>query len=309
MPISIKSDRLLVEMYSPEDGLITTRFDRAAHIFNIELDGKHRFCVPEQRLPERVTSNGYGLCNEFVWPELSLESKAGERFPKLGVGILTQPEDNKPFSFFDAYESELATLDISGRQDRVVITHEMPLCRGVGARIYRKAVVQENNLFLHTTIENTGTRALDLSEYNHNFVAIDDLPVGPGYHLYVPFDKKLADIDGAGFTIGARNPVPGFVVMEKENYITWTRPADGLSWFKRSEEADIRLMAGYHWRLSHDHSPAWIRESQSFAPGAFAFWGVEHTICPEIFIKINVAPGQRQAWTRIWTFGCREGDA
>jgi len=309
MTISIKSDRLLVEMFSPEDGLITTRFDRAAHIFNIVLDGKHRFCVPEQRLPDRVTSFGNGLCSEFVWPELALEAKAGEQFAKLGVGLLTQTQDNKPFGFFDKYETLLPDLDISGREDRVVFTLDMPLCQGVGARVYRKVVVQENNLFIHTTLENTGSRTLDLSEYNHNFVAIDDIPVGPGYHFYMPFDKSLASVAGLGATIGAREPAPGLLVNDKPNYVSWSRVCDGLTWFKRAEEADIKPMAGYHWRLSHDNSPAWIRESQSFAPHAFAFWGVEHCVCPEIFMKINVPPGQKQAWTRIWTFGCREGDS
>ena len=308
MPISIDSGRLHVEMFSPEDGLVTTRFDRACHIYKVVLDGKHSFCVPEQQIKSRVTSNGNGLCAQFMWPELGLETTAGERFAQLGVGLLTQVKDNQPYDKFGKYEAELSDMRMETMPDRVLFVHDIPECRGVSVRIYREAILWENTLTVFTNMENTGERTLDLSEYNHNFISIDNLPVGPGYHLHIPFDRNLSNLTMVCSTIDNQQPVSELILMENNQTATWSRPMDGLTYFKRTEQRDILPMARYHWKLTHDTSPAWVSEMLSFAPHALALWGVEHCVCPEVYVKINVEPGVKQAWSRTWIFGCRPED-
>ena len=92
-----------VELRLPGSEPAWTRFDLSGMISQVTLHGKHRFCQPEQteKHPNRVTCYGFGLSSEFCMNELPSELPAGEKFPKPGVGILTQNHDIAVFKDFD----------------------------------------------------------------------------------------------------------------------------------------------------------------------------------------------------------------
>ncbi|MCL2055727.1 MAG: hypothetical protein FWH02_00735 [Oscillospiraceae bacterium] len=303
MPITISTDRLRVEMLCADDTPVSHRFDRSCFITDVTLDGKHKFCVPEQYDQSRVTSFGAGICAEFVWQEISGDVRAGEKFPKFGTGLLTQIEDNAPYRMFADYELEAYPITAETGADFARFCHDIPLCMDTGAKIYREASVRDNMLTIYTTIENTGARVLQLAEYNHNFLSIDGLPVGPGYLLHIPFDGTLEKIAQCGFTQKSRGEViPGLMLPQENKTIAWGKGMDGRTFFKETESPDILPMARYFWKLTHENSPASVEETVSFAPRRFALWGIEHCICPEVFVGIYVKPGEKQSWSRTWTF-------
>ena len=95
-----------VELRLPGSEPAWTRFDLSGMISQVTLHGKHRFCQPEQteKHPNRVTCYGFGLSSEFCMNELPSELPAGEKFPKPGVGILTQKANGGAYDIFNLYE-------------------------------------------------------------------------------------------------------------------------------------------------------------------------------------------------------------
>ena len=63
----LKNQYLTVTVRLPEENPKTQRFDTAAVISQVVLNGRHTFCQPEQLLQHRVNTDGCGLCSEFLW--------------------------------------------------------------------------------------------------------------------------------------------------------------------------------------------------------------------------------------------------
>ena len=52
------------------------------------------------------------------------------------------------------------------------------------------------------------------------------------------------------------------------------------------------------WTLLHEPSGVQIQEYDDFAPGRVAVWGVEHVVSAEVFMDIDLKPGQSLNWQR-----------
>ena len=60
--------------------------------------------------------------------------------------------------------------------------------------------------------------------------------------------------------------------------------------------------APFSFRMTSDNSTLSVTEEGSFTPARAVVWGVEHCMCCEVFVQLDVAPGEEQEWTRTWTF-------
>lgn len=281
------------------------RFDSNGMIEQVVLNGKHTFCVPEQLDPGRVTTYGFGLCSEFIWNELACETKKGEQFPKLGVGILTQIEDGMRFDKWKHYELKRFKKSYEVKNNKVIFTEEPEKCMGIAARILKSVSLYNNTITVSTTIENIGEKKLDLAEFQHNFTAIDNLPAGPGYCLKLPFDGgidsdqwDIRELDGRGVPAG---PVPSMLRIQGDS-VYWKDSMDHKTYHKITRGAKIRSLPEYSWKLSHEASPASVREICHFLPDRFSLWAVEHVISTEVFCRICVEPGERMHFARTWVF-------
>ena len=300
----IASNHLEVYLHLPGMPPVSERFDRAAVVEQVVLNGTHRFCEPEQVKPERVTCYGMGISGEFSGPGWAEQAAPGQLFPKLGVGLLTQRPEGGPHTVWRHYEIDPFETEVYLQEDRALFIQQPKPCMGIVARIYKELRVYRNTLTLSTMLENVGERALELTEYQHNFFSIDHLPVGPGYRLEVPFDGEISAIADATRTMvpGEKGELlPGALTAQGQT-IVWNQPIVNSSFYKATESAGILPMARYGWKLSHEDSPCSVREDVSFVPARLAVWGIEHCICAEVFAPISVQPGGRQAYSRTWTF-------
>jgi hypothetical protein len=59
---------------------------------------------------------------------------------------------------------------------------------------------------------------------------------------------------------------------------------------------------GYQWELSYLPGDVKIREYDDFTPCRVAVWGTSHVISAEIFVDINLKPGEVMNWTRKYEF-------
>ena len=187
--IKIASDRLVVELLEPGSAAYArTRFDWTGFITQVILDGKHTVCVPESPIAGEGTG-GIGLCSEFgsSIPVGYDDAAPGEKFPKFGVGVLERVDDTEYSSFYP-YPNTPYPIRVETETSAVTFTVDPIPVRGYAVRLTKRVEVVENHLLIRSRLHNLGEKRIVTQEYNHNFVGIDNAPIGPDYTLNVPFD-------------------------------------------------------------------------------------------------------------------------
>lgn len=301
----IQNDRVRVHFRFTPGEIYSERFEAIGVMDQITLDGRYMFCEPEQRRPGRVTCHGVGLCGEYVWDELAQEAAPGQEFPKLGVGLLTQRPEGGRYNMWKHYDVTPFPSRVSYDADRAVFIQEPVECLGVAAEIVKEVWLEENTIHTRTTVTNAGERPLELSEYQHNFVSLNGLEIGPGYFLDVPFDATLHRISKSAFNLdnldNLETRLSGFMETSG-NSVYWLRPMDGHGYHKITEKSDLHMENGAYWRLRHTVSPLSVKERISFQPSRLVIWGIEHCVCAEVYVPICVPRGGAQTWERTWIF-------
>lgn len=285
--LALESPRLRVEMALPGAMYQGSRWSWSGFITQATLDNRHTFCTSEGE--EEGSSRGIGLCNEWgIFAPVGYDSaRAGERFPKLGVGLLTRPDD-KPYNFTRPYEIEPfeRRIEHAASTSSVQIVTEPLECRGYAARLREVFGVQENRLRIETEIENVGSRTIQTHEYRHNFLAIDGATIGPDYTLSVPYRIEASDEIAPDLRISEREV--GFKRTPHEAFLQVLGGAPGAG-------------NGAWWELRHA-SGVRVRETVSVALEELKVWGAAHVLSPEAFVPVRVEPGARQAWAREYKF-------
>lgn len=287
--IVLKNERLQVSVLKPGDPAYRrTRFDWTGFMHSVVLDGKHTFTVKEQEDPARSTTGGEGFCCEYPFDDVILEAKVGERFPKPGVGLLLK-KDEEPYRFARDYDVIPFEKSYTAKEDQVVFVQEPMPALGYAFREIKKITLNENSLVVTTTLENVGEKELKLEEYNHNFVGIDHLPIGPDYTLHYPgFDfTNLRDCD---------------CIKADRDQLTWfTAPPRGFYYeLPTPQEND----APYNWKLVNHKAGAGVCEKVDAPLGISRckLWGVQHVSSCEVMVRLQIPEGESLTWSRTLTF-------
>jgi hypothetical protein len=316
-PIIIQSSRLGVEIAQPGTAYTGTRFDWSAFITQVTLDGKHTFCMPES-LVEGQGTGGIGLCNEFgnEWAVGYDEAQPGELFPKLGIGLLKRPDEGR-YNFFRPHELvEKFPIQIEAGTDTARFTVEPVECQGYAVRLEKTVRVVENTLILDYRLENTGSKAIVTHEYCHNFLGIDQLPIGPEYKLVFPQEVQ-------------REPLPESLHQRLPRLLRWLpkalkqKLAEGylqrmnaamvmqgseITWNETPKGAFFARLTGFEprsqaqWELVHTPSGLRVQEIDDFTPTRLIVWGTGHVVSAEVYTDIRLQPGEVGHWARKYVF-------
>lgn len=291
MSIRIESESLTVEIGKPGN-YTGSRFDWTGFIKQVTLrDYGHTFCTVESHKPGQGTG-GKGLCNEFgIRAPIGYDNvEIGQQFPKIGVGLLTRTNE-KPYDFFSNYAVDPFVVHTDTTTDSVRFVSEAKNCRGY-AVIFEKVIsVKGYELNISYTLDNVGTEPIVTNEYVHNFIALNNKPIGPDYVLRFPNEvmpsDEISELQREGLSI-------------ENNEILWKEPVSKVFY---------SLFAGfqnptppYYWELVHKKEKVGLRESGSEAVSSMALWGEPHVVSPEVFIDINIKPGEIQKWNRTFKF-------
>jgi hypothetical protein len=315
-PIRLESTRLTVEVAHPGTAYQRTRFDWTGFITQITLDGKHTFCAVEDPDPAKG-SGGIGLCGEFGIEKAIgyADSQPGEAFPKLGIGLLKRPEEAN-YRFFVPHDIvQLFPIEVSSTSNSARFQVEPLDCRGYAVGQTKTVSVEENWLTIAYELENRGNKPIHTHEYCHNFIAVDDQTVGPDYALHFPFAVSIRPnyesfrgylppllrriTPGFVLKMMVQQMVSSSVIEPRGNEIGWKAVPTGaffchpLGFFKTDQA---------QWELTHIPSGVRVREYDDFAPARVALWGTKHVVSPEVYIDIDLEPGQRQTWSRRYEF-------
>lgn len=283
---------LEVKIEEPGTYYAQTRFDWTGFISQVTLlEGGHTFCVPESWEPGQGTG-GAGLCNEFgITAPPGYETAApGEQFPKLGIGLLTRADAGE-YKFFVNYPLEPFAIEaVQEDEGTITFTTSSRETRGYAAELKKTLSLRENKLHLRYALTNIGTKPIETDEYVHNFLGIDNKPMGPDYRLQFPFEIVPVQ--------------PNRETMDEINLT-----GNSVSWPGRPTKDFYFMMEGfsakglpYLWDVCHLPSGTGVREISDYEVYRAAVWGQGHVVSPELFVKISVNPGKQQVWERVYEF-------
>ena len=279
--MKLKNNRLQIT-FEDSSTMTTPRFSHTGFITEVLLDGTYQFCMPEQLLLNRRNSHGFGLCGEFVLPTGEL-AKCGECFFKPGIGFVRQTADFQRFNIFGTYEVQQFPITIHQESDSSISFFQKGLpWKGYCADIKKTYSLKENQLILDIEVTNTGNEILELSEYQHNFISLEQKPVGPGYVLELPCDKNLSQLEDATLSWGDERHLDSAVYL-KDHSVHWKDFMDEKVLYHESYDALSEVPAS--WTLSHEDSPVSVSEKVDFTPSMIIVWSVEHCVCAELYYK------------------------
>ncbi len=283
--VTLKKGDLEIHVLTPHSPVYNrARFNHAGFIPYVSYKGVC-FAEPEQRDPERVTSAGAGLCSQYFFTGAEEEAREGDDFLRLGIGVMKREKElihfmrNAPFTPLD--------MLMDAGEDSARFQVSSPKVGGYAYDENRLVELNENSITISVAFTNTGDKPISTTEYNHNFVSLGGLPIGPAYTLELPFCR---DVD---------RMKPDCGLIQKSQGVSWAAAPEHAFY---CEFHDIAPAAPYAWKLTHAESSASIIEYVDFVPEHVTVWGVEHCACAEVFAPFSVQPGQTARWSRRWVF-------
>jgi hypothetical protein len=288
MSIVLKNSKLRIEIDKPGQNYRASRFDWTGKITQVTYNNKYTFCTDESLEPGLLNVKGRGLYNEFGISEALgyAECKPGKNFTKIGIGLLRK-ENEESYNFFKDYKvTPFKTLYKSDSQYAIFITYPTP-CNGYAVELTKNISLNDSSFTVFYNLKNTGEKTIKTNEYCHNFLAVNHRRIGREYKLHFPFNidsekiKEFVD--------------PDEVLQIDRNDISW-KSAYKNQFFLGSLEGGKKVKAS--WALENSLLKVGIKESGSFVPEKINLWGNTHVVSPEIFIKIDLAPGKSMNWVR-----------
>ena len=272
------------------------RFDWSGNMSSLEYSGHTYFGQWFSKYSPRIHDVIMGPVEDFTPLDYS-ETKKGESFIKIGVGVLYKL-DEKPYDFSRYYEIlNPGKWSVKKNKDKVLFVHDLQ--DKIYSYHYEKTVQlikDKPELVLTHSLKNTGNHVIETSVYDHNFFVIDKYPTGPGLVVRFPFNLKY-DKNGP--------EVVGWGEMGeiKDNQISFLRTIGN------GEFVECPVIEGYgptskdyEIRIENRITGAGVRITCDQSFFKLAFWACPTTLCPEPYIKIKVEPGKEITWTIRYEF-------
>lgn len=281
----------------PNDGV---RFDRAGFITEVVLNNEIHFCGNENKNNIHKTTHGRGLCCEYKM-DASSEAKVGERYPKLGVGLVLKENDEK-YHFTGTYDIEYFPVEVQSGDTWAEFKTADVLCCGYAAEQVKKVSIEGNVLTVEYELKNVGEKEIVTDEYCHNFINIDGYAMSDDYVLETPMMKDF----GNKPLISRRTNTPsklracgkGFTFTDvNKDIILQNIDTDGI---------DTALP--FVWMLKNKAAQASIIAEDLYTPSSACIWTTDYVICPEFMHTISIKPGETCKWYRKMTFIDEEED-
>ncbi|HUX01218.1 MAG: hypothetical protein WBD63_01645 [Phycisphaerae bacterium] len=300
----LANDHLKLTIYLPdaEKGYYRAmRFDWSGQVGRAEFAGHTAFGQWQKPHDPLAHDHVVGPAEEFGMdsPLGYEEAEPGQPFYKIGVGTL-EKTDGEPYKFWDTYRFLAAPAwKVTCAEDRIEFVQELVGERGWAYEYAKRIVLDaERAAFtIHHTLRNTGAKPIETTMYYHNFIILDDEPIGPAYRVTYPFVPEIVE--------GSLEDLAEF----KANALIYTAamPADKAQW--------VRL-GGFEGKRQHNRvavtnekTGARVKIGSSLPPVKVVYYATCTAACPEFFVPIRVAPGERLQWSGTYAFEVAEPKA
>lgn len=228
---------------------------------------------------EEFVANGKGLGFD--------QAKAGGVFVKIGVGVLRKPDDKgyDPYRLYPIVDGGKWT--VTRRPDAIEFKQAVGDPATGYAYEYRKTVSVAGDIrqmVLDHCLRNAGTRVIETSVYNHNFMYLDRQGPGPGVSLTFPFRVR---------TPGA--PAGGLAEV-RENRITFPKALTGEDNMYLVIQGFGAEPKDYDVRIEDRRVGAGLRITADRPPSRIGLWAIRAPLSIEPFIDMKIAPGTEFTW-------------
>lgn len=284
----LKNKNLEIQIDLPLANYNFSRFDWTGKIVSVKYKGIPVSGV-EKLNDEDDTKSGKGFYNEFgINSAIGFdETKEGDWFHKIGVGLLKKDEEE--YLFHKKYEIRPAGFNITTKSDKIIISCKSESANGYSYEYKKEIKLVESGFVVKYHLKNTGVKTINTDEYDHNFIAINNEWIGSDYILRFPFNIKPELFDA---TV---NPEGKVEIGQKE--ITFTGTPNEQFFFSNISGNENSEAA---WEILNTKNKIGIRETGSFKTTKVNIWGWKHVISPELFFDISVEPGKEIEWSRTY---------
>ncbi|KPM30932.1 Hypothetical protein I595_2911 [Croceitalea dokdonensis DOKDO 023] len=290
MPHLLKSKNLEILVDLPNEGYQGARFDWCGKITAIRYQGLalttfERLDAKEHSHFGKVMYNEFGIDSPLGFKEAAL----GDWFHKIGIGLLRKEKES--YGFADNFEIKPCEFNTLKTQTAIMVRCLAPSYNDFGYLLSKEIRLVEHGFEIAYQLQNSGKMPIITDEYCHNFLAVDSHPLDEQYSLEFPVPLNVAGFDEA--------VNPGQTVWFNAKTLRLTSSLKNEIFFSNITQSKETLA---EWQLYHKKHRVGIQELGSFTTNKINIWGCPHTISPELFFKIALAPGETIAWSRRYSF-------
>lgn len=284
--IDISNHEVQMKVYLPdqEKGLYrATRFDWSGVIGSVQYKGHEYFGYWKNTHDPMFHEDLTGPAEGFIKPGLGYaEAEPGGKFIRIGVGII-EKEDEPEFNWRKTHKIlDHGKWVIDHGEDWVTFTHEINSDIGF-AYIYEKSIrLNSNGFTIKHHLQNTGEKAIETDQFNHNFFMIDGEHSGPAFNISFPYAISTED-DLKGYLKITDNELNFIEELDKDFVFLKLSGYSG-------EVADHQVT------VVNRKSGAGVTFSVDKPLYRMVFWACKTTLSPENSIWISVKPGEEEAW-------------
>ena len=220
------------------------------------------------------------------------EAKPGGTFIKIGIGVLRKPDDSKYDHYYRYEIADSGRWTVKKAPGWVQFTQEVNDHASGYGYLYRKTVrlvKGKPEMVLEHVLKNTGSKTIEGNVYNHNFFVIDHQPTGPDFAINFQFQisgtremGNLAQVHG--------NQINYLKTLE--NGETAATQINGFGDTAKDYDISVenrKTGAGVH--ITGDKPLARV-----------FLWSVKTTLCPEVYVNLQIKPGQESKWNARYQF-------
>ncbi|MEJ7609505.1 MAG: hypothetical protein WKF37_25345 [Bryobacteraceae bacterium] len=294
----ISNKAITAKFYLPdsENGYYRgTRFDWSGVLFSLRANGHEYFGQWFDNYDPKLHDAIQGPVEEFLSNGAGLgydEAKAGGTFIRIGVGVVRKPEE-PAYLRFNSYEIiDSGRWKVNRGRDSIEFIHELRDTTGYGYRYSKKIRLLGDSakMVIEHTLRNTGRKPILTQQYNHNFFVMDGQPTGPDSSVtfafplraQVPFKPGIAEVQG--------------------NKIAYTKELQkGESTYGEFESPGPSA-SSYDIRVENRKAGSGVRITSDRPIAKVIYWSIRTTLCPEVYIDIDVLPGAHFSWKYNYEF-------
>lgn len=285
MTYILENKNLEIQIDLPLENYQLSRFDWTGKITAVKYKGV-AVSGFEKIDAEEPINYGKGFYNEFGIddPIAFDETKDGDYFHKIGIGLLKKEGD--AYLFSKPYEIKPAEFNVTKKPNKIMIECTSQSINGYSYVLKKEIELLENGFRIDYYFKNTGEKTISTNEYTHNFLAIDKDLMGRNYILKFPFQIKPE-------LFGATVNTEGKVEIGQSAFTFNGTPNE--QFFFSNLSANEKVEA--YWELINTKSKIGISEKGSFETTKINLWGWKHVISPELFFDLKADPNQTVEWS------------
>ncbi len=289
--VMLSNEEVEMKVYlpDPESGLYqATRFDWSGVIGSLKYKGHEYFDYWKNTHDPLIHEDLPGPVEGWIKPGLGYE-EASPGFIRIGVGILEKPEGETEYRWTETYRiMDHGQWTVDHGQEWISFTHQVNSEFGYAYEYVKKITLNEHGFVIHHQLKNTGEKAIETDQFNHNFFVIDQTTSGPDFLVQFPFE------------LSTERDTKGMVEL-RGNEIHYLKPVeDGSSVFLELTGFDEDV-EDHQATVINRKTGAGINLAVDQPIYRMAFWTCHTTLCPENFIWIHVEPGETMEWNSAYT--------